>query len=42
MSVFQSVTVVTKRQIRLMVRDVALTRGRFIQVGAASQPNDIF
>lgn len=42
MSVFQSVTVVTKRQIKLMVRDVALTRGRFIQVRVSPQHSNLF
>lgn len=32
MSLVQSVAVVTQRQIKLMVRDVALTRGRWTQV----------
>ena len=32
MNGFQSVKVVTERQIKLMMRDVALTRGRFMQV----------
>jgi len=32
MSLIQSVTVVTQRQMKLMVRDVAMTRGRWSQV----------
>lgn len=32
LSLMKSVTVVTKRQITLMLRDSALTRGRFMQV----------